>query len=80
MTTLRRLAEIQGKRKRLLDKVNKTVDTMRTLERQILRSLDQKFDASEERGDEEGIPAPAEELQDRPGKDRRRRGRIDRRS
>jgi RNA polymerase primary sigma factor len=32
-------------RKRLLDKVNKTVDTMRTLERQI-RSLDQKFDAS----------------------------------
>jgi len=32
-------------RKRLLDKVNKTVDTMRTLERQI-RALDQKFDAS----------------------------------
>lgn len=32
-------------RKRLLDKVNKTVDTMRTLERQV-RSLDQKFDAS----------------------------------
>ena len=32
-------------RKRLLDKVNKTVDTMRTLERQI-RSLDQKHDAS----------------------------------
>jgi len=32
-------------RKRLLDKVNKTVDTMRTLERQI-RSLEQKFDAS----------------------------------
>jgi len=32
-------------RKRLLDKVNKTVDNMRTLERQI-RSLDQKFDAS----------------------------------
>jgi RNA polymerase primary sigma factor len=32
-------------RKRLLDKVNKTVDTMRTLERQI-RSLDQKYDAS----------------------------------
>ena len=32
-------------RKRLLDKVNKTVNTMRTLERQI-RSLDQKFDAS----------------------------------
>ena len=32
-------------RKRLLDRVNKTVDTMRTLERQI-RSLDQKYDAS----------------------------------
>ena len=32
-------------RKRLLDKVNKTVDTMRTLERQI-RSLDQKFEVS----------------------------------
>jgi RNA polymerase primary sigma factor len=32
-------------RKRLLDRVNKTVDTMRTLERQI-RSLDQKFEAS----------------------------------
>jgi len=32
-------------RKRLLDKVNKTVDTMRTLERQI-RSLDQKYEAS----------------------------------
>jgi RNA polymerase primary sigma factor len=32
-------------RKRLLDKVNKTVDAMRTLERQI-RSLDQKYDAS----------------------------------
>jgi RNA polymerase primary sigma factor len=32
-------------RKRLLDRVNKTVDTMRTLERQI-RSLDQKFESS----------------------------------
>jgi RNA polymerase primary sigma factor len=32
-------------RKRLLDKVNKTVDTMRTLERQI-RSLEQKYEAS----------------------------------
>ena len=32
-------------RKRLLDKVNKTVDTMRTLERQI-RSLDQKYESS----------------------------------
>jgi len=32
-------------RKRLLDKVNKTVDTMRTLERQI-RSLEQKYESS----------------------------------
>jgi len=32
-------------RKRLLDRVNKTVDTMRTLERQV-RSLDQKYEAS----------------------------------
>jgi len=32
-------------RKRLLDRVNKTVDTMRTLERQI-RSLEQKWEAS----------------------------------
>jgi RNA polymerase primary sigma factor len=32
-------------RKRLLDRVNKTVDTMRTLERQV-RSLDQKFETS----------------------------------
>ncbi len=63
-------------RKRLLDKVNKTVDTMRTLERQI-RSLDQKHEASEERRAEEGVSAPAEELQGRPRKDRGRRGRID---
>jgi RNA polymerase primary sigma factor len=34
-----------GEKKRLLDKVNKTVDSMRTLERQI-RSLDAKFEAS----------------------------------
>jgi RNA polymerase primary sigma factor len=34
-----------GEKKRLLDKVNKTVDSMRTLERQI-RSLEAKFDAS----------------------------------
>jgi RNA polymerase primary sigma factor len=34
-----------GEKKRLLDKVNKTVDSMRTLERQI-RSLETKFDAS----------------------------------
>src|SRR6202041_729747 len=32
-------------RKRLLDKVNKTVDTMRTLERQV-RSLEQKYESS----------------------------------
>jgi RNA polymerase primary sigma factor len=50
-------------RKRLLDKVNKTVDTMRTLERQV-RSLEQKYEA-------------AEELPDGPGEDRRRRGRVD---
>jgi RNA polymerase primary sigma factor len=34
-----------NEKKRLLDKVNKTVDAMRTLERQI-RSLDSKFEAS----------------------------------
>jgi RNA polymerase primary sigma factor len=34
-----------NEKKRLLDKVNKTVDSMRTLERQI-RSLDTKFEAS----------------------------------
>ncbi len=34
-----------GEKKRLLDKVNKTVDSMRTLERQI-RSLEAKFEAS----------------------------------
>ena len=34
-----------GEKKRLLDKVNKTVDAMRTLERQI-KSLDAKFEAS----------------------------------
>ena len=42
---VRELKYTAMERKRLLDKVNKTVDTMRTLERQI-RSLDQKFDAS----------------------------------
>jgi len=42
---VRELKYTPMERKRLLDKVNKTVDTMRTLERQI-RSLDQKFDAS----------------------------------
>jgi RNA polymerase primary sigma factor len=34
-----------GEKKRLLDKVNKTVDSMRTLERQI-KSLEAKFEAS----------------------------------
>ncbi len=34
-----------GEKKRLLDKVNKTVDSMRTLERQI-RTLEAKFEAS----------------------------------
>jgi RNA polymerase primary sigma factor len=42
---VRELKYTAMERKRLLDKVNKTVDTMRTLERQI-RSLDQKYDAS----------------------------------
>jgi RNA polymerase primary sigma factor len=42
---VRELKYTAVERKRLLDKVNKTVDTMRTLERQI-RSLDQKHEAS----------------------------------
>ena len=42
---IRELKYTNGEKKRLLDKVNKTVDSMRTLERQI-RSLDAKFDAS----------------------------------
>ncbi|WP_419804600.1 RNA polymerase sigma factor RpoD [Terriglobus sp.] len=42
---VRELKYTNGEKKRLLDKVNKTVDGMRTLERQI-KSLDTKFDAS----------------------------------
>jgi RNA polymerase primary sigma factor len=42
---VRELKYTNGERKRLLDKVNKTVDAMRMLERQI-RSLDQKHDQS----------------------------------
>jgi RNA polymerase primary sigma factor len=42
---VRELKYTPMERKRLYDKVNKTVDTMRTLERQI-RSLDQKHEAS----------------------------------
>jgi RNA polymerase primary sigma factor len=42
---VRELKYTNGEKKRLLDKVNKTVDSMRTLERQI-RSLDAKFEAS----------------------------------
>ena len=42
---VRELKYTAMERKRLLDKVNKTVDTLRTLERQI-RSLDQKHEAS----------------------------------
>ncbi len=42
---VRELKYTNGERKRLLDKVNKSVDSMRTLERQI-RSLDQKLEAS----------------------------------
>ncbi len=42
---IRELKYTNGEKKRLLDKVNKTVDAMRTLERQI-RSLEVKFEAS----------------------------------
>jgi RNA polymerase primary sigma factor len=42
---VRELKYTNGEKKRLLDKVNKTVDSMRTLERQI-RSLDQKYEQS----------------------------------
>ncbi len=42
---VRELKYTNGEKKRLLDKVNKTVDAMRTLERQI-RSLEVKFEAS----------------------------------
>jgi RNA polymerase primary sigma factor len=42
---VRELKYTNSEKKRLLDKVNKTVDSMRTLERQI-RSLDAKFEAS----------------------------------
>ena len=42
---VRELKYTNAEKKRLLDKVNKTVDAMRTLERQI-RSLEAKFEAS----------------------------------
>ena len=42
---IRELKYTNAEKKRLLDKVNKTVDAMRTLERQI-RALDAKFEAS----------------------------------
>ncbi len=42
---IRELKYTNAEKKRLLDKVNKTVDAMRTLERQI-KSLDTKFEAS----------------------------------
>ena len=42
---VRELKYTNGEKKRLLDKVNKTVDAMRMLERQI-KSLDAKFEAS----------------------------------
>ena len=45
---VRELKYTNGEKKRLLDKVNKTVDAMRTLERQI-KSLDAKFEASRPR-------------------------------
>ncbi len=42
---IRDLKYTNGEKKRLLDKVNKTVDSMRTLERQI-KALDAKYEAS----------------------------------
>jgi RNA polymerase primary sigma factor len=42
---IRELKYTNNEKKRLLDKVNKTVDSMRTLERQI-KSLDHKYEAS----------------------------------
>ena len=42
---VRELKYTNGEKKRLLDKVNKTVDSMRTLERQI-KALDVKYEAS----------------------------------
>jgi RNA polymerase primary sigma factor len=42
---VRELKYTNAERKRLLDKVNKTVDSMRTLERQV-KSLEQKHDSS----------------------------------
>jgi RNA polymerase primary sigma factor len=42
---VRELKYTNAEKKRLLDKVNKTVDSMRTLERQI-KTLDNKFEAS----------------------------------
>ncbi|HWZ12383.1 MAG TPA: RNA polymerase sigma factor RpoD [Acidobacteriaceae bacterium] len=42
---IRELRYTNAERKRLLDKVNKTVETMRTLERQV-KTLEQKFDSS----------------------------------
>jgi len=42
---IRELKYTNGEKKRLLDKVNKTVDSMRTLERQI-KSLEHKYEAS----------------------------------
>ena len=42
---IRELKYTNGEKKRLLDKVNKTVDAMRTLERQI-KSLDVKYESS----------------------------------
>ncbi len=42
---VRELKYTNGERKRLLDKLNKTVDAMRTLERQV-KTLDQKYEQS----------------------------------
>ena len=67
---VRELKYTNAEKKRLLDKVNKTVDSMRTLERQI-KSLDAKYRGVALGRAEEGIQAPAEEL---PRGSRARRG------
>ncbi len=63
-------------RKRLLDKVNKTVDTMRTLERQV-RSLEQKYESSKSEEMKKEYRRQQKNCRDRPGKNRGRRGSFD---
>ena len=75
---VRELKYTNAERKRLLDKVNKTVDSMRTLERQV-KSLEQKHDSVQERRVAQGVQAAAAQLQDRPGPPGNRDRRLDRR-